>query len=98
VKERFIGCIIGQSIIPTILIALYAFLRTPTNWVESVRWVIALGGDVDTTGAITGAISSAFNGIDAIPSGMARQVNDPGDYNATYLIDLAERLWELQAG
>jgi ADP-ribosylglycohydrolase len=54
-------------------------------------------GDVDTTGAITGAVSGAFNGSGAIPSELARQVNDRGRYGYDYLVHLAERLWELRA-
>jgi ADP-ribosyl-[dinitrogen reductase] hydrolase len=89
---------ISPFVIPTILIALFAFLRTPLHWVESLRWVIALGGDVDTTGAITGAVSGALNGIRAIPPRLARQINDRGRYGYDYLSGLAERLWELQVG
>jgi ADP-ribosylglycohydrolase len=89
---------ISPFVIPTVLIALYAFLRTPADWVESVCWVISLGGDVDTTGAISSAVSGAFNGVSAIPAGLARQVNDRGRYGYDYLAGLAERLWELRAG
>jgi ADP-ribosylglycohydrolase len=89
---------ISPFVNPTVLADLYAFLRTPNDWVESVRWVIALGGDVDTTGAITGAISGAFNGIGVIPPDLARQVNDQGRYGYDFLSGLARRLWELRAG
>jgi hypothetical protein len=87
---------ISPFVIPTVLVALYAFLRTPADWVESLCWVIALSGDVDTTGAITGAVSGAFNGVGAIPPELARQVNDRGRYGYDYLAGLAERLWGLR--
>ncbi len=89
---------ISPFVIPTVLAVLYAFLRTPKDWLESVRWVISLGGDVDTIGAITGAVSGAFNGIGAIPQDLARLVNDQGRYGYDYLSGLAKRLWELRAG
>ncbi len=89
---------ISPFVIPTVLAALFAFLRTPADWIESVRWVIAVGGDVDTTGAITGALSGTFNGVKAIPSRLARQVNDRGYYGYDYLVGLAEQTWELRAG
>ncbi len=88
---------ISPFVIPTVLATLFAFLRTPTDWVESVRWVIALGGDVDTTGAITGAVSGAFNGIDAIPRQLTQLVNDQGRFGYDYLAGLAQQLWELRA-
>lgn len=89
---------ISPFVVPTVLAALYAFLRTPTEWIESVRWVIALGGDVDTTGAITGAVSGAYNGLDAIPSDLARQVNDQGRFGYDYLAGRAAQLWDLSVG
>jgi len=99
VKDRILGCIsINPLVIPTVSAALYAFLRTPKDWVESVRWVFALGGDVDTIGAITRAISGAFSGIGAIPQNLAHLVNDHGRYGYDYLSGLAKRLWELRAG
>ena len=97
-KESLAWPGIAPFVTATVLIALYAFLRTPTDWVESVCWVIALGGDVDTTGAITGAISGAFNGLKAIPAELAQQVNDRGRFDYDYLGCLAERLWKLRAG
>ena len=97
-KESLAWPGIAPFVTATVLIALYAFLRTPTDWVESVCWVIALGGDVDTTGAITGAISGAFNGIEAIPTDLAQQVSDRGRFDYDYLDGLAERLWKLRAG
>jgi ADP-ribosylglycohydrolase len=89
---------VSPFVIPTVLAALYAFLRTPSDWVESVRCVISFGGDVDTTGAITGALSGALNGIEAIPPQLARKINDRGSYGYDYLAGLAEKLWEQRAG
>ncbi|RLC87911.1 MAG: ADP-ribosylglycohydrolase family protein [Chloroflexi bacterium] len=87
---------ISPFVIPTVLVCLYAFLRTPANYCEAVGFVIAQGGDVDTTGAITGAISGAFNGIEAVPESLARAVTDRCRYGYDELRALAERLWQLE--
>jgi len=58
---------ITPFVIPTVLIALYNFLRSPDNFTLTVQRTLEAGGDVDTTSAIAGAISGAFNGKKAIP-------------------------------
>lgn len=87
---------ISPFVVPTVLVCLYAFLRTPADYGETVRFVIAQGGDVDTTGAIAGAISGAFNGIEAVPESLARVVTDRGRHGYESLRALAERLWALK--
>jgi len=64
--------------------------------VTAVRFVIAQGGDVDTTGAITGAISGAFNSIETVPESLARVVTDRGRYGYEELCTRAEHLWALK--
>ncbi len=51
----------------TTLSALYCFLRSPSDFENSVAEAVMGGGDTDTCGAITGSISGAFNGIEGIP-------------------------------
>jgi ADP-ribosylglycohydrolase len=87
---------ITPFVVPTVLICLYAFLRTPADYRETVRFVIALGGDVDTTGAIAGALSGAFNGLDAVPAALAHAITDQGEYDYATLCALAEKLWRLK--
>lgn len=48
-------------------VALYAWLRWPESFRHAVEEVIALGGDTDTTGAITGALAGATCGVGGIP-------------------------------
>jgi len=84
---------ISPFVVPTVLVCLYAFLRTPADYREAMRFVIAQGGDVDTTGAITGAISGAFTGLQAMPQGLARAVTDRGRHGYEELRALAEHLW-----
>ena len=87
---------ISPFVIPTVLVCLYTFLRTPADYCETVRFVIAQGGDVDTTGAIAGAISGAFNSIEAVPESLARAVTDQGRHGYDELRALAESLWALK--
>jgi ADP-ribosylglycohydrolase len=51
----------------TVPVSLYAWLRSPGDFRRAVEAVIALGGDADTTGAITGAIAGATVGTGGIP-------------------------------
>jgi len=46
---------------------MYAFLKHPEWFEESIFCAITNGGDRDTLGAMTGAISGAYLGIDGIP-------------------------------
>jgi ADP-ribosyl-[dinitrogen reductase] hydrolase len=59
--------IITPFVVPTVLAALWVLLRHPSSWSEAVSEVIHLGGDVDTLGAIVGALSGVKLGVAAIP-------------------------------
>jgi len=72
-------------VIPTVLCSLYFFLRTPDRFFKSVTGAIGAGGDTDTVGAITGAISGSFNGISSIPQILVETLRDSKDIRA--LID-----------
>ncbi|MFH1747699.1 MAG: ADP-ribosylglycohydrolase family protein [Planctomycetota bacterium] len=67
--------------------ALYAFWRSPRDYRRTVVTAVNMDGDSDSVGCIAGAISGAFNGVDAIP----------GDWRATieqadYLVEVARAL------
>jgi len=51
----------------TVPVAIFCWLRSPTNFRRALCDVIALGGDADTTGAIAGALVGAATGPDSIP-------------------------------
>lgn len=51
----------------TVPMALYCWLRNPGDFRQAVEDVIRLGGDVDTTGAIVGALAGATAGAQGIP-------------------------------
>jgi ADP-ribosylglycohydrolase len=79
-----------------VLWSLYSFLRSPNDYRETVRTAIAVGGDVDTTAAMAGAISGAYLGLDAIPESWARRVTDRGSWGYDELVGLARRCHELK--
>ncbi len=71
--------------------ALYSFLSHPFSFNEAVLYAISLGGDTDTIGAMTGAISGAYLGIDSIPEKWRTKLE-----NRPYIEELAEQLWQIQ--
>ena len=78
---------------PTVLASLYAFLRSPDDYVATITFALRIGGDVDTIAAIAGAMSGAHNGVDAIPEHLATGVKDSGE-----IMGLGERLFARRFG
>jgi len=72
--------------------AIYSFLSHPDSFEEAVIYAISLGGDTDTIGAMTGAISGAYLGIEAIPGRWQERLE-----NREYLTGLAEQLRRIRA-
>lgn len=66
--------IITPFVVPTVLAALWAVGRWPDSWPEATTGAIRLGGDVDTLGAITGALMGARLGLSAIPKALRATV------------------------
>ena len=90
-------CGISPFVTTSVLWSLYSFLRSPNDYRETVRTAIAVGGDVDTTAAMAGAISGAYLGLDAIPESWARRVTDRGSWGYDELVWLARRCHELKS-
>ncbi len=82
---------ISPYVISSVLWSIYAFLRSPDDFMESMRITIAVGGDVDTTGAMTGAVSGAHLGLAALPKHLAKFLNDQDTWNYDDLQELAEK-------
>ena len=78
----------AHNSVPT---AINSFLRNYQSFKESVLYAISLGGDTDTIGAMTGAISGAYHGPEAIP-GRWKSKLERRDHIET----LAEKLWKIQ--
>jgi ADP-ribosyl-[dinitrogen reductase] hydrolase len=68
--------ILGTSgyVVETVASALYCFLRTPEDFLTTVSSAVMGGGDTDTTAAIAGAISGAYNGVSNMPKHLVQGV------------------------
>jgi ADP-ribosylglycohydrolase len=86
---------ISPYVIPSVIWSLYSFLKTPNNYMETIKTAIRCGGDVDTTAAMAGAISGAFNGIDEIPKTYAQSLTDQGTWNYKELYQLAKDTYQV---
>ena len=75
---RYLGGWPGISpyVIPTVLITLFFFLKYPTSYEDNLIRVIKVGGDVDSTAAIMGAIAGAYNGFSSIPARLIKGLKD----------------------
>ena len=87
---------ISPFVTGSVLWSLYSFLRSPEDYRETIRTAIAVGGDVDTTAAMAGAISGAHLGIGAVPSELAHQLTDQGAWGLSELVDLADRCYKIK--
>lgn len=88
---------ISPYVVPTVLWSLYSFRRTPDDYFETICTAIAVGGDVDTTAAIAGAISGAFVGLEGIPRQLALRVTDRGSWGFDELNELGKSAWAMRA-
>ena len=80
---------ISPFVTSSVLWSLYAVLRSPSDYWEVVCTAIAVGGDVDTTAAMAGAIAGAAIGLRGIPPRAARLVSDRGAWGHDALVELA---------
>ncbi len=81
----------GMPVRDIILSSLFAFIRTPDNFQESILFCVNAGWDTDTMAAICGNISGAFNGFEAIPERWIKTLEN--DYKGRdYLLSLADCL------
>lgn len=86
---------ISPFVVSSVLWSLYSFLRTPDDYWETICTAIAVGGDVDTTAGMAGAISGAHLGLGAIPLDLAGKLNDQGTWGFAQLVELADKCYEL---
>ncbi|NQT74535.1 MAG: ADP-ribosylglycohydrolase family protein [Chloroflexi bacterium] len=71
--------------------AIFSFLTHPNSFEEAVVYAISLGGDTDTIGAMAGAISGAYLGMDSIPAEWLAKLE-----NRLYIEPLATELWQIK--
>jgi ADP-ribosylglycohydrolase len=89
---------ISPFVTESVLWSLYSFLRTPDDYWETICTAIAVGGDVDTTAAMAGAVSGARLGAACLPPALCDRLEDQGTWRAAELRDLAARCHALAAG
>lgn len=77
-------------VVETVSSALYCFISSIEDFEETVINAVMGGGDTDTTAAIAGAISGAWNGIDKIPKRWIEEVE-----NSSQIIDIASKLFDI---
>jgi ADP-ribosylglycohydrolase len=80
---------ISAFVTPSVVWSLYAFLRSPDDYWETVCTAIAVGGDTDSLAAMAGAISGARAGAAVLPQALLDRVNDRGEWGARELAQLA---------
>lgn len=86
---------ISPFVVPSVLWSLYCFLRTPDNVFESLWHSLACGGDVDSTAAMTGAISGAYVGVEELPEHLVSQLHDHGTWGRDQLLELVDEVGTL---
>lgn len=69
--------------------AIYAFLSHHSDFEAALIYAVNLGGDSDTIGAMTGAISGAFHGQKSIPHRWLSKLE-----RKDYIEELGIRLWQ----
>jgi ADP-ribosylglycohydrolase len=87
---------ISPFVVSSVLWSLYSFLKSPEDYQETIRIAIAVGGDVDTTAAMAGAISGAHLGLGAVPSNLAERLTDQGSWGLDELERLAGEGYKLK--
>jgi poly(ADP-ribose) glycohydrolase ARH3 len=87
----------GIAALDSVPTALACFASHPDEYGQAVARAILLGGDTDTIAAMTGALSGAFLGWQAIPAHWLASLEDEGK-GRSYLLALAERLYERRGG
>ncbi len=80
----------------TVPVALYAWYRNYGDFAGTLKSVLALGGDTDTTGAIAGALAGAACGEEGIPGQWVEGICDY-PHSTRYLRELADAMHRLLA-
>ena len=83
---------LGQSVAvqESMPFAIYSFLCNSSSFEDCLYCAIMHGGDRDTLGAMAGAISGAYLGIEAIPSGWRYKLENVGSIE-TLALELARK-------
>lgn len=88
--------VFGSPIADVILVALYAFLRSPGDFERSVLTCVNAGWDTDTMACICGYMAGAWNGMSAIPPRWLAGLEN-GYKGRDYILSLADALYSKSA-
>lgn len=83
---------ISPFVTESVLWSVYSFLASPDDYWKALCKALAVGGDVDTTGAMTGAIAGARSGLANLPQEFACRVTDQGTWGYSELVGLGRKL------
>jgi len=83
----------GVEALQSVPTAIFSFLSHMQSYEEAVTYAVSLGGDTDTIAAMTGAISGAYLGEEAIPVAWRQRLE-----NRHYIVELAEKLVQGKIG
>ena len=82
---------ISPFVYPSVLMALYAFLREKEDFRACMNVALRAGGDADSVAAMAGAVSGAHLGCMGLPARLRR-----GVLNGDRLIAAADKLFDLK--
>lgn len=82
---------ISAGVTQTVLWSLYSFCKNPDSYVDCVAMAIQVGGDVDTTGAIAGALSGCRLGLDKIPELWRNTIHDIDEWDYNDICELTSQ-------
>jgi ADP-ribosylglycohydrolase len=85
---------VSSEVTGSVCWSLYAFLRSPDDYWETVCTSIGAGGDTDTTAAMAGGILGARVGVKGLPQELLARLNDQGEWKIAELTALAQRCYE----
>ncbi len=95
-KEEIIALLGNDSrVFNSVPTAIYAFLSHYKSFEKTVSFAVSLGGDTDTIGAMSGAMSGAYHGKKGIPPRWLHQLEN-GEKGRDYIEMLADRLWRMK--
>jgi len=96
-KDEVINRLGNDSSAPnSVPTAIYSYISHSHDFEDSVSYAVSLGGDTDTIGAMTGAISGAYHGKSGIPERWLNKLEN-GERGRDYIEMLAEKLWEIKS-
>ncbi len=80
----------------SVVTSIACFALSPRSYKEAVGRAICLGGDTDTLGAMTGALSGTHLGINGVPRELLSRLED-GEWGLRAIQALAMRLFETRS-